>query len=190
MPILTWWPKASREAKKQAIRVANRESFSLGPVRLPAIRGWRSYQRGLLQPLELRAFRDFLSQIDPDRPLREVREQMTDILKWRTGAATPRDVRRCTYKKCSRFFLVSKSRDDRLYCSPKCGSNFRASKSMNKNNHAAEERKLKRVRSALKTCPPVPDWKKRVARRALVTSNFITYAINRGKINIPATLMQ
>jgi hypothetical protein len=57
---------------------------------------------------------------------------------------------------------------------------------MNKKNHRAKEHKLQRVGVALTEFRNMPDWKERVAKRARVTLNFITNAIRRGELQIPA----
>jgi hypothetical protein len=53
---------------------------------------------------------------------------------------------------------------------------------MNAKIQKIRERKLARVRSALKAFRGRSDWKKRTARRARVTENFVSYAIRRGEL--------
>jgi len=181
MPNAPWWASADTKTKERAIKVLNGEALSLGAVTLPGLRDFARYKKGWLTGAERHAFRG--KMLATWQPVQRGHDQLSDILKWRGGAALPSDVRRCKYKKCSRFFLVRKKRPTRLYCSPKkCGRNFRCSKSMNGKIQRIRERKLKRVRLALKAFRRIPDWKKRVARRARVTQNFVSYAIRRGEL--------
>lgn len=180
MASTTWWDAASPEYKERAVRVLNREVFSLGSVELAGLPDFERYQRGLLTGDEFRAFR--IKRRTTWQPIDARRDQLSAIVQWRSSAALPPDVRRCRYKRCARFFLVSKSRPDRAYCNRTCGRNYRALKSMNAKKQGIRERKLKRVRNALKAFRGIPDWKERTARRARVTPNFISYALRRGEI--------
>ena len=110
------------------------------------------------------------------RDYAENREQFALIEKWRNGAPLPRDVRRCQFERCTRFFLVGK-RPGHLSCSTNCGSYFRIQK--------ARSRDLKRVKAAMKSISvDARDWKEKVARKARVTPNFVTYAIRRGDLKM------
>ena len=180
MPSSSLWRKADIETKERAIRVGNREAFSLGPVKLQGLREFARYKKGLLTGDERHAF---IGKMRKDwGPVQDKHDLLAEVLRWRDSAARPQDVRRCKYKSCSRFFLVRKSRADRRYCSPKCGRNYRASKSMNAKIQKLRERKLARVRSALKAFRGRLDWKERTAQRARVTENFVSYATRRGEI--------
>jgi hypothetical protein len=182
MPIPAWWGKANIEDKKRAVRLLNRESgaISLGVRHLPAIPDWQEAKGRLLTGDRLHRFSGQMRAEEQER--REIIEQFAAIEKWRDGATLPPDVRICRYKKCPRFFLFRKNWRIRFYCSKKCGGNYRASKSMNRKIQNLRERKLKRVRIALKTMVRASDWKKRVARKVCVSQNFITYAIRRGEL--------
>jgi hypothetical protein len=180
MPNTSWWEKADAEQKELAVRVANKEAFSLGSVRLPAISNWERYTRRLLTGSDLGEFRK--SERRADQPLREVREQLATIIKWQNGAALPSDVRKCKYQRCARFFLVRQSRANRVFHSAECKRNCLSLTLMNARNHAIREKKLQRIISAMEEFENQPDWKLRTARKARVTANFITYAIRRGEI--------
>lgn len=176
----SWWGKADIDSKERAIKVLNKEALSLGAVKLQGLREFARYKKGWLTGDARHAF---IGKMRRDwQPVQDKHDQLAEVLKWRDGAARPRDIRRCKYKTCSRFFLVRKSRADRLYCSPKCGRNYRASKSMNTKVKKIRERKLKRVRSAWKAFRGYPGRKQRTAQRAKVTENFVSYAIRAGEL--------
>jgi hypothetical protein len=180
---MSWWTKADIEAKERVVRMLNNErrkgDFSLGPVRHSSRHSENQisrFERGLMTGEDLKAFRgrkrEGWSRFIRDYA--EIREQFALIEKWRNGAALPRDVRRCQFERCSRFFLVGK-RPGRLSCSTNCGSYFRIQK--------ARRRDLERVKIAMKSIPAdAHDWKERVARKARVTKNFVTYTIRRGEV--------
>jgi hypothetical protein len=182
MPSPVWWSKARVEEKEQAIRVLNKQASSLGPVSLPLIPEWDQRRRGVLFGDDLRRFRQKMRQAD--EPLRHVHEQWEAIEKWQNGAALPSDVRRCRYEGCKTktFLLVRQSRPGRVFCSPECARSHHATLCMRRKVQAARERKLRRLRNALKDFRGLPDWKERAARKARVTPNFVTYAIQRGEL--------
>jgi hypothetical protein len=189
MQIFPGWDEATVEQKEQIVRLLNGDKHARWPFPTPPVRvltkkwkrAWQRIQHGLpVQP-------SLESEVRADRKLFvEHYRRIGKFYEWREGIDLPADVRRCQCH-CSKFFLVSKSQPTRKYYLPeRCGRNFRSLKSTNKTNHADEERKLKRVRTAMKACRRISNWKKWVARRARVKSNFITYWINRGKLTIPA----
>jgi len=180
MSSTSWWDKTPIEFKKRAVKVLNGEAFSLGEVRLPGLRRYKQFRKGLLTGEESHAFVRLMRKTW--KPEQDARDQLAAIVRWRDGTNLPPDIRRCRYRRCSRFFLVRSSRVDRCYCSPKCGRNYRAAKSMNAKIQKVRERKLKRVRLALNAFRGRPDWKILVARRTRVTPNFISYAIRRKDI--------
>lgn len=180
MPILSWWDKASVEDKEQAIRVLNKKTFSLGTVKVLGLREFAKYKKGFLTG-DVR--HTFVRKMRATwQPVQDRHDQLTEVLNWRDGAPLPRDIRTCRYKPCGMFFLVRKSRKTRVFHSRKCGSNYHASKSMNRKIQKARERKLKRVRKALRVFGKMADWKRRAARRARVTEKFITHAIRRKEL--------
>lgn len=190
MQILPLWKKTGTKAKESAIRVLNKKAFSLGVLLYnPGItddeRSKR--ERGLLTGADLKGFsgkiRESWDRFGSSRE--EVRALLAEIVKWRDGAPLPRDVRRCRYKPCSKFFMVPENRLNRVYCSKKCKKDYWALKATNKRNQEARMRKLKRVRSVLKAFLHLPDWKERTAQKAGVTTNWITYAISRKELNAP-----
>jgi hypothetical protein len=180
MSSASWWDKATIEYKKRAVRVLNGEAFSLGEVRLPGLRRYKQFRKGLLTGEESHTFVRLMRKTW--KLEQDTRDQLAAIVRWRNGADLPPDIRRCRYRRCSRFLLVRSSRVDRCYCSPKCGRNYRASKSMNAKIQKVRERKLKRVRLALGAFQGRPDWKEQAARQARVSPNFISYAIRRGEL--------
>jgi hypothetical protein len=165
----------SSDLNLQILRVLNGQAFSLGKVRLPAIPGWtRLYERagkGLPTPnVEEQVYKS-------ERPLRERRALLATILGWRNGTIPlPSNIRRCLY--CATFFQVE-SQASQLYCKkPKaCGAYYR----MRKKKRADRERKLARLRGAWKMCRE-PDRKFKAARKAGVTSKFVSDAIRRGEL--------
>lgn len=185
--VMSWWTKADIEAKERVVRMLNNKrrkgDFSLGSARhAPSYSEEQisNFERGLMTGEDLKAFRgrkrEAWNSFAGDYT--EIREQFALIEKWRNGAPLPRDVRRCQFERCARFFLVSK-RPGQLSCSTNCGSYFRIQK--------AKRRDLDRVKVAMKSIPSAaPDWKERVARKARVTPNFITYAIRRGELRVSA----
>jgi hypothetical protein len=194
-----WWSKASIEQKERAVRILNKKAFppgqaaSLGSLRYdPEISDddRANYERGLMWADDLRRFSRKIRQAEKgllpayERFLlerEEIHDQFAAIKEWQSGAnlpPLPPDLRRCRYKLCSQFFIVSKTRKNRLSCSPKCGRKHGGAKAMNKKR----ERKLEQV-IALKDSGQKLD-KKQIARRARVTPNFISYAIRRGEITV------
>jgi hypothetical protein len=183
--LMSWWTKADIEAKERVVRMLNNErragDFSLGIVRHTPRHSKDQisrFERGLMTGEDLKAFRgrkrEGWSRFIRDYA--ENREQFALIEKWRNGAPLPRDLRRCQFERCRRFFLVGK-RPGQLSCSTNCGSYFRIQK--------AKRRDLDRINAAMKSIPAdAPDWKERVARKARVTPNFITYAIRRGEVSL------
>lgn len=170
-----WWDEASIRAKERAILILNRQAFSLGEIRLPAIPEWQKFKDGLLFGEDLQSL--YRKWRDTDQPWQDAREQLAIVVEWRNGSRPlPSDIRRCAY--CSKFYLVT-NRADKQYCDPKtCGAYHRMKRKRGKDR----ERKLARLRAALKRFRGMPDWKERAARRARVTPNFISYAIRRGEI--------
>lgn len=180
---LVWWSNASVNEKKRAVAFANEEVPGFGATLYHVIPGWMKAQRraalGLPTPaVDRQLLEDGMAQF-------ERKERLRIVLEWRDGREVPPDVRRCKHARCRRFFLVPKSRPGKLYHSPKCGRNFRASKCMNAKVQAAREQKLERVRTATESFGHLPDWKQRVAGEAGVTPNFVSYAIGRKELRQP-----
>jgi hypothetical protein len=181
--VMSWWTKADIETKERVVRMLNNErrkgDFSLGSARhAPSYSKEQisNFKRGLMTGEDLKAFRgrkrEAWNSFAGDYT--EIREQFALIEKWRNGAVLPRDLRRCRFERCLRFFLVG-NRPGQLSCSTNCGSYFRIQK--------ARRRELKRVKIAMKAIPAgAPDWKAKVARKARVTPNFISYAIRFGQL--------
>ncbi len=175
-----WWQGVTVREKRQAIRVLNRETPSLGPVNLPAIPKWRRWRERQSQRLPMPSV-DLQLQHEA-RILSTRRARLETVMQWRATGILPQDVRRCKYAPCSRFFLAPKHRPGKVYDSDRCGRNFRSAKCMNTKLAAVRACKLARVRRAKKAFRGMPDWKERTARRAGVTRNFVSYAVARGEI--------
>lgn len=164
----TWWDRASKDQKERLFRWRNGEWGALS-VDVPGVLEFDKRRRGLLTGVDLQAFGEKIREAQLE-PVQVVWDQLLGLVIWRAAGG---DVRECRW--CSRLFLVSKSRPRRVYCSTNCGSYFRI--------REAKRRKLKRVKIAMKSIPAYAhDWKARVARKAHVTPNFITYAIGRREV--------
>jgi hypothetical protein len=118
----------------------------------------------------------------------ESHAKLLQVERWRTGKERPPpDVRRCKNRTRKgrdwrHYFLMSAKRPSREFCSEECRGRYRSRKSMNAIKRATRERKLKRLRRALKLYRGLSDWKARAARRTGVTQNFIAYAIRRKEV--------
>jgi hypothetical protein len=180
------WDRLDIQEKEHVILVLNGEA-RFEPKTLDPISGWAILQRraklGLPTPVLQRAVIRELMRED-EQVLSPDRERVRTVSDWKKNSAgLPRDIGRC--KQCSRFFLIGKRRNQ-VYClKPSCTERRaveRARRAMQKRNSVIRERKLKRVRAALKDLRNLPDWKERTARKAGVTKNFVTYAINRKEL--------
>jgi hypothetical protein len=163
----TWWNTLNSTVKKQILRIANSEAHSAGPISFDGI-------PDAATPRGQRAVR-----IQNAR-YRNHRKRVETALLLRSGALAYEDVRKCRYRRCSRLFLVPKSRSKKQSCSVKCGRNFRQSKF----KRATRDRELARVRRAWRVFRGRPNRKEKTARKARVTPNFITYAIRRKELQI------
>ena len=174
----------------RVVRVLNRQAVSLPGITVKKSDAeFERYNRGLLTGDLKQAFTIKTRKLweDAGKDLAREHERLAEMLAWRNGATLPAGrLRRCKYEKCSKFFLAPQSRPRQLYCSPKlCGRNFRSLKSMNKKKREIRRSDFERVKIAMQSIPAdAPDWKRRVARKARVTLNFITYAIRRGQISL------
>jgi hypothetical protein len=184
MSDLAWWDEASVEQKEQIVRWLNEEKILAWPFPLPKVRVWNKDRARAEQRIQhgLPVRHSLELQVRSDQKIHvEHYRRVGKIQEWKYGVELPADIRRCQHK-CLKFFLVSKSRPNRIYFSRKCASNYHASKTMNARIQKVRDRKLKRVRLALKVFGYQLDWKERTARRARVTRNFITYAVRRGEL--------
>jgi hypothetical protein len=176
----------------RVVKVLNRQAFSLPGITVKKSDAeFEKYNKGLLTGDLKQAFTDKTRKLweDAGKDLAREHERLAEVLAWRNGATLPTGrLRRCKYEKCSKFFLAPQSRPGCLYCKPKlCGRNYRALKCMNKKKQRTRRRDLERVKTAMKSIPlDAPGWKERVARKARVTPNFVTYAIRRREIRFEA----
>ena len=170
----------NKEAPSLALRD---DSGRIEPVQLAAIPEWEQALKGTLFGDDLRRFHQKMRRAND--PLGEARQQLEAVLKWKTGAPLPADIRRCRHERCRRFFLVRRKRPGRFFHSEKCGGNYRAAKCMRGKIRETRERDLKRLRNALKSFRGLLDWKERAARKARVSKNFVTYAVRFGDVKIP-----
>jgi hypothetical protein len=172
------------QTKERAIQRLNGvPGVSLGTISFPGDPEYDKYRRGLLAGDERRIY---LAKLRiAYQPLQAKHELINAIMRWRAGAPLPPDIRRCKHRPCSKFFLVRNSRPSKACCSERCGRNFRSSKSMNLKNAKLRQRKLVRLRIALRKLSGGPDWKERAAQRARVTKNFVSIAVRLGEIEAP-----
>jgi hypothetical protein len=182
MPETHWSNKETDSYIARVVKVLNREAFSL-PGTTVKERAWhRLYHKRLLKGDVKQAFEYWTEEQWKGVPREHAR--LAEVLAWRNGAALPSTFRRCKYEKCARFFRVPKSRPGCLYCKPKlCSRNFRSLKSMNKKKREIRRSDLERVKIAMQSIPAdAPDWKRRVARKARVKMNFISYFFRFGQL--------
>jgi hypothetical protein len=96
--------------------------------------------------------------------------------------------------RCRRYFLSKSKRRNKVYCGPRCGHATTAIKSTRKRRRQQREQTLKRVRTELRNLvpdtPKASQWKRYLARRAGVTNKWITRAVNKGELRLPAFLTQ
>jgi hypothetical protein len=162
----TYWDTLNATVKKQIIRIANGEARSAGSISFDGIPDITTAAAKLARRIQNARYRNH-------------RKRVEMALLLRSGAVSVEDVRCCRHKQCSKLFLIPKSRPQKESCSVKCGRNFRQSKF----KKTARRRDLERVKIAMKSVPAdARDWKARVARKARVTPNFISYAIRFGQL--------
>lgn len=183
-----WWECASPEQKELIVRRLNGKTGGRWPFPVPPVRVFEKKRK--------RAQRRLRLALPVDRRLgRQERDDRTLFVEhyrrvgwfqeWSAGVNLPPDIRRCAYEKCSRFFLVS-ARAEKKYCRlVPCGRNDRVLEFCNARNRGVRKDDLKRVLAAEKLFRGLPDWKVRVALKARVKQNFITYCVRLGKIPRP-----
>jgi len=185
MKDLAWWTKASIWAKKQTIRFLNEDSGARWPFPMPPVRvvDKRRKRVGERVAIGLPVAEHLVKEIRSDQKLlRDHYSRVGIVLEWKHAHHLPPDIRRCERVRCAKFFLLEKTRLKRIFCSPKCGSNCRALRSMNKKKQEMREEKLVRLRIAVEKFRDRADWKDLAARQAGLTTNFVTYAVRRGEI--------
>jgi hypothetical protein len=109
-----------------------------------------------------------------------------------------RDVGRC--KRCRKFFWNQSGRENKLHCTPRCASADTATRVTREKRVREHEKKLALVRRAIKEFERLSperrarfqNWKTWVKEQygSVVTSNFITRAINAGELNAPRSVAE
>jgi hypothetical protein len=87
--------------------------------------------------------------------------------------------------RCHQFKVNNGTRLHRVYCSRSCGWRTTATASVYSARKKIKDEKLRAVRKVLKKWTGGTDWKRFVAERTNVTSNWISYAIRRGDLTHP-----
>jgi hypothetical protein len=91
--------------------------------------------------------------------------------------------RLCVCRRCDKFFIRKTARH-RDYCSRKCAGNVSAQTTMERKRAVKRAADLRRVRTALKSCPHDRDPKEWAALKARVSKNWIAYAVARGEVKL------
>jgi hypothetical protein len=185
-----WWANATKGQKEQIVRLLNGDATVRWPFRVPPVRttATKALQRTQERMRQKRSLglpplvSDMTKQFGTDHKFFfEHYQRIGQFYAWRDGGELPHDLRRCRREKCRKFFLVRKNRPGRVFCLTSCARNHHASVYMAKEATGARERKLARVRAAMKKHRPrTGDWKFYIARKARVSRNFVSYAIRRG----------
>ena len=99
----------------------------------------------------------------------------------------------CTCDRCGRYFLNNANYRKKRFCSRSCSKDATARASTRKRREAEREEKLERARLALQEYARLKrravNWKVRVAKRASVTTRWLTRAINRRDLQVPAVIV-
>lgn len=107
-------------------------------------------------------------------------------------SALHQDILKCL--RCGRYILNIRPYKKKAYCSRRCGKALWAIASTNKRREDELEKKLNKAQEALQELgrirPQVPDWKNWVAKRASVTTRFLTRHINKGTLRVPTAIKQ
>ncbi|SRR6266436_355535 len=188
MPIPVWWRQATLGQREQVVRLLNQEPGAKWPFRGPVVRTWTTERTKADKRLKLGlplSNARLEGEVRSDRQVfLENQKRVGQFYEWRDGGELPPDIRRCRREGCKTFLLVRQSRPGRVFCSQKCARGHHATLCMRQKIQAARERKLRRLRKALKNFRSLPDWKERAARKARVSKNFVTYAIQRGELTL------
>jgi hypothetical protein len=96
--------------------------------------------------------------------------------------------------RCRNYFLNTSGHRNKRFCGRQCATRESARVTMTRKRAAARASKLKALRMILADMLPEnfrkPSWKKRVAHRAGITTNWLTRALQRGDVQIPFQIPQ
>jgi hypothetical protein len=94
--------------------------------------------------------------------------------------------------RCGRYFL-NFVRHERKYCKHRCAAHDSAVKSTRTKRDKEKAKRLSDARRAIRKLAmqnPMPNWKEVIAAEAGVKRNWVTRAINRGKLEIPKKILK
>lgn len=94
--------------------------------------------------------------------------------------------------RCGRYFL-NFGRHERKYCEHRCAAHDSAVKTTRTKREKEDAKRLSAARRAIRRLTmqnPIPNWKEVVAAEAGVKRNWVTHAINRGKLEIPKKILK
>jgi hypothetical protein len=127
-----------------------------------------------------------------DRSARQV--ERTAVWDFLLLLASPAAERFGKCDRCARYYVSRTARPNKRFCSRSCAWRDSATQAVQRKRQTEWEEKLKRTRAVLRDLLPEDvgrkDWKKRVARKASVTPNWLTRAINRGDLKVPYQVPQ
>lgn len=143
--------------------------------------------------------RDDRAQLCSGKPLKKVGSKYRYDGKWEaadlfvTLITGPLFDKVCKCDRCERYFLNNANYWKKRFCSRFCSKDATARASTRKRREAEREEKLKRARLALQEYARLKrraaNWKVRVAKRASVTTRWLTRAINDGALKVPAVIV-
>jgi len=96
------------------------------------------------------------------------------------------DIRVCD--RCRRWFLNRSGHRNKRFCARRCAVLNAVTRSVKKRRETNRSEKLQRVRRAIRDWTPRAgsDWKRWASKRAGLSTKFITRALNRGELRLPA----
>lgn len=97
-------------------------------------------------------------------------------------------------ERCDKYYLNNSGHRNKKYCSRPCATRNTALNSVRAKRQEEQEEKIKKARKAIQEFkslnPKATDWKVWVAKRAGVTSKWITQAFNRGDLPNAKSLVE
>lgn len=89
--------------------------------------------------------------------------------------------------RCGNYYVMKRD-SQRVYCSRHCGNAATATVRTAKNRREAHEEKLKQAHNAVRRWKPSTgeNWKEFVAKQTGLTVRWITRAVNKGELRLPA----
>jgi hypothetical protein len=89
-------------------------------------------------------------------------------------------------RECSRYFVRKTKRRRSIYCGQKCGRKASSREAARKRRESGRDKLLKTLKAEIDTAKFTSDWKQRIVRKDPdITLNFITRALNSGKVRAP-----